>query len=235
MTHGAAVEGVYEALLIKLSNGELKPGEHVGEEQAASELGVSRTSVRSALQLLTGQGLLVKNRHLGCRVVSFGVGEIAEVFGAREVLEGLGARLLSLRANDAEVAQLRELCKALDDEPPTLSGMQARMSEVAFHRNIVSGCGTLHLPNLANAEALIIMAFINYNSFTNSVPNIPAVLKLLEGRGEVRHDAIVDAIEAHDAVRAEELARGHVSESRDTLLRNLHILSTSGWTSQAAQ
>ena len=98
---------VAEVLFQRLVNGELLPGERLGEVELAQELQVSRTPVREALLHLTTLGLLVKDTHRGARVAQPSLAELVQVYEVRESLEGTAAGLFARRATPAQRAELR--------------------------------------------------------------------------------------------------------------------------------
>ncbi|OYW33544.1 MAG: GntR family transcriptional regulator, partial [Rhizobiales bacterium 12-66-7] len=61
---------VYDILLKKLMSLEIQPGERIGVDGLARELGVSQTPIREALSQLEAQGLVVKIHLSGYRAAS---------------------------------------------------------------------------------------------------------------------------------------------------------------------
>ncbi|MFG1464925.1 GntR family transcriptional regulator [Xanthobacter sp. DSM 24535] len=61
---------VYDILLKKLMSLEIQPGERIGVDRLARELGVSQTPIREALSQLEVQGLVVKVHLSGYRAAS---------------------------------------------------------------------------------------------------------------------------------------------------------------------
>lgn len=211
MQKRSLVDRVYESILTKLDIGELRPGDRIVEDRIAQEVGVSRTPVRSALEKLVAQGLLQKHNHQGCFVPKLGVFEIYEIFEAREALEGLAARLMAARGNDAEVAMLWETHSELVAAESAGDFERHRLADVEFHRQIITGCGELFVSEVVNAEALVTMTFLSYLP-VNVVPS-------RSWDDGIPHEDIVAAIEAHDAHTAEMLAQNHIRTSKEKLLR----------------
>src|SRR5918992_391044 len=58
-------EEIYERLRREIVDGELRPGQRLGEEWVARRLGASRTPVREALHKLEADGLVVLRPHRG--------------------------------------------------------------------------------------------------------------------------------------------------------------------------
>ena len=58
MSKRSVISKVYETLKNKILNCVYKPGELIFEKDIVNELGVSRTPVREALNILSGEGLV---------------------------------------------------------------------------------------------------------------------------------------------------------------------------------
>ena len=82
---------ISEDLRQMIIEGQLLPGEQLGEARIAELLGVSRAPVREALQQLVQQKLLVATRNKGVSVVSFTATDIWEIYDARYAIESHAA------------------------------------------------------------------------------------------------------------------------------------------------
>ena len=105
-----------EALRTAITSGEYRPGDHLGEEELAGRLGVSRGTVREALRHLQQEGLITAGARGMLRVNSLSRAEIRDLFKVRGALEGLAVTLIIAgpRRDDA-VARLRKALSDLDD------------------------------------------------------------------------------------------------------------------------
>lgn len=81
-------DGVYEALLEKLLDGSMPPGEALGIDSLSRELGVSQTPVREALVQMEHTGLVSRVALKGYRVAPpLSTRQLAELHDARSMLE----------------------------------------------------------------------------------------------------------------------------------------------------
>ena len=80
-----------------LLDGRYPMGQRLNEVQLSKELGVSRTPVRAALQMLAGEGLLHHTPNKGFTVRGFPLSEIMDAYEMRALAEGLAARLATER------------------------------------------------------------------------------------------------------------------------------------------
>jgi len=78
----------YQKLVEWINAGKLKPGELYSELVVSRELNVSRTPIRTALQRLEADGLVVRLPQRGFYVYQFKKKDVAELFELRKALEG---------------------------------------------------------------------------------------------------------------------------------------------------
>jgi len=109
-------ERALEALRTAISSGQYRPGDHLGEEELARRLGVSRGTVREALRHLQQDGLVTAGARGMLRVHSLSPVEIRDLFQVRGALEGLAVTLIiDSPKRNAAVAKLRKALSDLDD------------------------------------------------------------------------------------------------------------------------
>ena len=78
--------------------GTLAPGDRIVEADLAAEFGVSRHTLRSALQTLTAEGLLVQNQFRSTHVAQPTARDVYEIYTLRNALEAMACRLAAERA-----------------------------------------------------------------------------------------------------------------------------------------
>lgn len=136
MSRSALREGLREAVLERILDGQLSPGGHVNETRLAEELGVSRTPLREALLGLQAEGFVSSKASRGFSVAPLSAREVREVYPILWTLEGLALRL-SGPLTSSRVPELerinRELAESRDPEG-------ALASDTQFHRTLISGC-----------------------------------------------------------------------------------------------
>jgi DNA-binding GntR family transcriptional regulator len=116
---GTAVAALTTALRDRILNGELAPGTRLVERAIVESYDVARVTVRSALQQLAAEGLVVMESHRGARVASLDSKELHDLFALRTALEVEAARIaLAERPKDLDaqlgdaVAVLTRVCGA---------------------------------------------------------------------------------------------------------------------------
>jgi DNA-binding GntR family transcriptional regulator len=185
---------------------ELKPGERLFEPELSTRLQVSRTPLREALRLLLAEDLLDQLPTGGMVVRGLSAREIEELYSVRASLEGLMAAEAAVRLDEAGARTLQGLVQrneALVDLPVDAMNaghdLHLAIAEVAGH----GWASRLH--------AQVDGQMARYRAYTNqSQERRRAALR--------EHTQILDALVAHDAERARDLAERHVLAARDTAL-----------------
>ena len=127
----------------------IKPEERIREGAMATELGVSRTPLREALNRLVAEGFLTFRGGQGffCRALT--PDRIVELYEARCAIECEGLRLTLDRASDAAIA---ELAGRTEQQQPEYERSQdaIRLLELdeAFHRDLLALCGNAELSRM---------------------------------------------------------------------------------------
>jgi DNA-binding GntR family transcriptional regulator len=177
-----------------------KPGEvRLDERQIASDLGISRTPVREAMAQLEREGFVRSVPRRGIYVVRKTRAEVSELITAWAALESMAARLITQNASDREIAELRQMFAKFEN-----GELHARLDEysdvnIEFHQTII---------RLSRNSVLIDLA---ENLFTH-MRMIRRKTIGEEDRADrsIRdHMNIIQAIEARDTERAEDLVRNH--------------------------
>src|SRR5438067_3523494 len=169
------------------------------ERQLASDLGISRTPVREAMAQLEREGFVRSVPRRGIYVVRKTRQEVIEMITAWAALESMAARLITLNATDDEIATLRAMFARFEN-----GELHARLDEysevnIQFHQAIIRMSHNSVLNDLAE------------NLFTH----MRMIRRKTIGeddrvdRSIHDHMNIIQAIEARDTERAEDLVRQH--------------------------
>ncbi len=168
------------------------------ERQLSQDLGVSRTPIREALSVLEQEGFVRSIPRRGIHVVRKSKHEVVEMITVWAAIESMAARLAATRATNDELAELRRLIEAFQDDP---TGHISEYSDanMAFHRAIV------RLGGVGLMTGLTDNLFIHMRA-------VRAVTMTQDNRAQrsiADHRAIVAALLARDADLAERLVREH--------------------------
>jgi DNA-binding GntR family transcriptional regulator len=169
------------------------------ERQLASDLGISRTPVREAMAQLEREGFVRSVPRRGIYVVRKTRAEVMELITAWAALESMAARLITQNASDQEIAELRAMFARFEN-----GELHARLDEysevnIEFHQTII---------RMSRNRVLIDLA---ENLFTH----MRMIRRKTIGEDDraarsIRdHMNIIQALEARDTARAEDLVRNH--------------------------
>jgi DNA-binding GntR family transcriptional regulator len=191
----AALKGVILSLDIYEKPGDVR----LDERQLASDLGISRTPVREAMAQLEREGFVRSVPRRGIYVVRKTKQDVVELITAWAALESMAARLITQNATDEEIATLRKMFAKFEN-----GELHARLDEysevnIEFHQSII---------RMSRNRVLIDLA---ENLFTH-MRMIRRKTIGEEDRADrsIRdHMNIIQAIEARDTERAEDLVRNH--------------------------
>ncbi|WP_369207640.1 GntR family transcriptional regulator [Streptomyces sp. PU-14G] len=195
----------YQELKRAVLAGRLCPGDALSVPALATQLGISRSPVREAVQRLIHDGLATHEPHRGAVVARVDVADVRQLYVLREVMEGLAARLATERLDAARVAELRALLEehervvATGDDEERHTGM-----DMAYHRMIREVAGNDHLT--AALDTIQGKAHLALHSLWRS----PEAQRL----AVAEHRQIFEAMTSGDPQAAEEAARDHVRRLR---------------------
>ena len=199
-------ERALEALRAAITSGEYRPGDHLGEEELARRLGVSRGTVREALRHLQQEGLVTAGARGMLRVHSMSAAEIRDLFQVRAALEGLAVTLLiGSPRREAAVTRLREALSDLDD--PNHDCSSHIDADLDFHLLLCQlSENSVLVDAWRNLEGRVRITILNDGDEHHS--NI---------RSGSHHAPIVDAIEAGDTDQAVRVLQDHMVIAADRL------------------
>ena len=109
---------VYEKLKEMILNNQLKPGEKLLQEKLAGELGVSRTPLLKALQMLEYDFLVESIPRRGMYVKKMSVKEMMDIYDVREGIEAVAVRLLIERGTKKQFETLKKIWQPFVGQEP---------------------------------------------------------------------------------------------------------------------
>ncbi len=205
------VDDAAQALRDAILSGRLPAGTRLRQEDLAAKLAISRTPIREALGRLQQEGLLEILPSQGVRVVALELEEAAELYDVREVLDGLAARLAARHADPAALRRLGATLSRMHQCVRRRDANQWFPAHVAFHDEIFRASGNRRLQTLESVVRLSIRHFH------------PLLLKTRHRLADAyaEHRAIYEAIATHDAHDAERLARAHIANAKEIVLKQM--------------
>jgi len=210
---------VFDLLSARLIAGQYTPGEWLRQEELATQLGVSQTPVREALDLLVSAGLAERVPYRGVRIRELSQDEILDAYILRLQLESLTVRLAALNIT---ASQSEQLLAVLEQTRPllTLQDMpQLRQLNKRFHSLIAEYSGNPLLERLFEMTSNIFPDWMLYEYLFRH-PEM--LLPSLEVEFQ-EHLAIAQAVAAHDAEAAVRCIVEHIRNLGQSLVRSLGL------------
>jgi GntR family transcriptional repressor for pyruvate dehydrogenase complex len=207
----------------EIRSGRLAAGDKLPTEvELVKQLGVSRTVVREAVSRLRNAGLLEPRQGLGVFVMppraepldlsadAAGTkAKVLQIVEVRRAMEAEAAALAAERATAEDVQLMRKALQAIDDA--VAGGGDGVDQDLAFHRCIAESTGNQVLAATVRYLGEVLRSGIRVTRANEARRGdfIEAVRR--------EHHAIVDAIEAKDAMAARSAARAHMRHAAQRL------------------
>jgi DNA-binding GntR family transcriptional regulator len=183
------------------------PGQRLIERELTEAFGVSRPTIREALQQLTAERLLRPAAGGGRVVNAPSAAEAREIYEVRAVLEAMAARSFVARATDQEVAELRARLEDIRRIPPEKCTSIRMLAAKTHFYDVLLEC--------ARNDTIRTILY----GLQAQVTYLRATSLSQPGRRDqtlVEIEAIVSAIEARDADAAAAASEHHVRTAANT-------------------
>lgn len=201
------VEQAVDQLRARIADGAWTVGQRLPTEpELASELGISRNTVREAMRVLAFSGLVEVRQGDGSylrtaldplqAVQAMSRCSVEHARETRHILEAEAIGLAALRCTEQDLHELRV---ALEHSAAHYHGdVDAYVDcDIKFHQRLVDAAHNPTLSELYRYFSSVVAAALQHNMTT--VPRCQAVFDL--------HGQILDALEQRDAERAKRLSR----------------------------
>lgn len=219
LTHKPLKEEIYDALHRHIIAGKYAPGDWLRQEDIASQMGVSMTPVREALDLLVASGLAERVPYRGVRVREMSPKDVAEAYGMRLVLEAMIAKDAAINITPQQVSGLKKIIEEMKKHVKLNEMPHERRLSREFHSSIAEATGNALLVKLYDVVANAFPDWLLYEALFR----YPELLADSVKHTHEEHIAIVDALSKHDADKAVQVSLEHVMESGKWLEEYLNI------------
>lgn len=205
---------VYEQILQAINQGYIGPADRIVQEKLAEELVVSRTPVREALLRLEQEGILRSVDRGGFAIRQTTPREIAELYQAREAIEGYCCAALARQAGAGELVALEEVIRQVEATTPVDVAAYYTANR-QIHRAFVATTGNHHLLEMFDAMWNRSLSFQAFRLMK------PAQLDLtLTG-----HLGLLDPIRSGDPVAANRAMIAHIQQGMQLQLSALDAVT----------
>jgi DNA-binding GntR family transcriptional regulator len=179
---------------------QLAPGQWIDELALAGDWQISRTPLREALKVLAAEGLVTPVPRRGCKVTEMSENDADELFPVMALLEGRCAFEAVRKSTPADMKALRRLHEVLERHAAARDIDGYYRANHDFHSKVQALADNRWLDRATN--------------------DLRRFLRLLRGRqlnwpGRIEasineHRVLMDAVEQHDAPRAERVMHDHL-------------------------
>ena len=189
---------IFDLLSRQIITGKYSPGQWLRQDELATQLGVSQTPVREALDLLVSAGLAERIPYRGVRVLTVTQEEIIDIYILRLVLETAVVRLAAHNILPEQLDQIYEILTQTS-KISSLEGIsQHRHLNKQFHQSIAEACGNTQLKAQYEMASNRFPDWMLYDHIIQHPELLEPIFKM-----ELHeHRAIANAIAAGDADRA---------------------------------
>lgn len=178
--------------------GGLPAGQPLHQGSLATQLGISRTPLREALQTLSAEGLITFDPNGTAYVVAPSVEALMEIYSIRQVLEILAGRAAAEHITESQLAQAEVILDAMEGVTDALEWANFNAT---FHQVIYDAAGKPQLFELIEilrnrAKLYVILLAADLTNAAHAA---------------AEHRAMLEALRQRDADGMEALIRSHLT------------------------
>ena len=202
---GSGVQTVYDQLRSAIVNLELPPGSPLDEVRLSQQFSLSRTPVREALVRLVGDGLVTTLPNRSTVVAPIDFEKLPIYFEALSLMYRVTTRAAALRRTSPQIEEMRSAQAAYVEAVERNDAVGMISTNRDFHLAIAEAGGNAYFTRWFSRlldEGRRLLRLYYYASFDDHLPR-----KYVD-----EHQAMIDAIEARDAERCDELAALHAAQ-----------------------
>ncbi|MBI6672260.1 MULTISPECIES: GntR family transcriptional regulator [Pseudomonas syringae group] len=200
---------VYRQIREALMSGRFQPGQKLTIRGLAEALGSSPMPVREALNRLSAENAFEVTETARLRVPMMTPERLREIRDARVALEGLLAEKAVVLINDADLADISQLCGQMQKAADNVDVALYLWTNFAFHRRIYA---------VAKVE-LIVAAVENFWLHIGPCFALVAPDRAHLQRSMEAHNRIVEALAARDGAAARAAVTDDIMQAADSLTR----------------
>ncbi len=200
-------ERAYEYIKSRILSGEFHPAERLVEATLASKIGVSRNTVRKALQKLESEKLIVIENNKGASVVALDMSEIQQYYEIRLMLEVMVVKDAAERISDEAISKLEMMYASMQN----LSAEKKYDAYSAMNREF-------HNIIYSSSEKNVAVDMIL--EIKNQLRRFQIRTMMVPGRSDnslAEHKKLLDALKAHDPETAAVAISEHIGNVYGTI------------------
>jgi len=193
-------EHIVEELEKKIVDGALQPGQRIIEEALCKTLGVSRSPVREAFQILETRGFVVREPRKGISVARSTQREAEDIYRIRASLDGLATSLAVEKQTPEFLKKLKKMHEQMIRAAEKENVAAYQQLNEKFHGLLINACEN---PRLIQLIQNFDKQTIRYRMAVSSGPG------WMRNSTKI-HAAIIVSFEAGDAEAAERIRKNSI-------------------------
>jgi DNA-binding GntR family transcriptional regulator len=197
-------EQVANVLRAAIVAGQMRPGVLYSVPTLAERLGVSGTPVREAMLDLAKEGLVDPVRNKGFRVAELSDKDLDDITELRALIEVPTVTALAATIPDADVERLRPLAQAIVDSAAEGDVIRYLEADRCFHLELLALAGNPRLVETVRG--------LRAQTRLYGLDLLAEQDRLVTSAAE--HHELLDALQAHDERRVEDVMRRHIRHVR---------------------
>ena len=208
-----ASEKAYNYIKDKILNGGFHPAQSLVETKLSSEIGVSRNSVRKALQQLEKDRLVAIESNKGAKVISLDLNHVLQYYEIRIALETIIVKSAVQNITEDDLKKLETTYKVMQDLCEQKDYYNYSKNNLVFHDIIYQA-----------AQKPIITEMIH--EIKTQLSRYQIKTMLVPGRAEqslTEHKALLEALKNKDVDKAVEIITVHLSNVSSTIEKYIKI------------
>ncbi|PFK43898.1 GntR family transcriptional regulator [Bacillus cereus] len=175
--------------------GILKPDEKINDGELAEALGVSRTPVREALQVLELSGLVEMVPGQKTKIAPIKLEDVSVIYETIAGLHTIVGKQAIHQIMEADLIKLSEINAAFENAINEKNSKQALHLDIQFHNTIVAIAKNTYIePFLANIQLHVLR--LEYLFFQNLIPARQSIEE---------HTLIIEALKKQDTAQIEKI------------------------------
>lgn len=175
--------------------GILKPDEKINDGELAEALGVSRTPVREALQVLELSGLVEMVPGQKTKIAPIKLEDVSVIYETIADLHTIVGKQAIHQIIEADLIKLSEINAAFENAINEKNSKQALHLDIQFHNTIVAIAQNTYIePFLANIQLHVLR--LEYLFFQNFIPARQSIEE---------HTLIIEALKKQDTAQIEKI------------------------------
>jgi len=203
ITKTALSEQIRERLIGEIMAGVYMPGDKLGESALSKRFKVSQSPVREALKGLEEIGLVTREAYKGTTVRAVSDKDLYEASTVRAALESLAAGIAAEKCTQDDIVRLKAIYAEMLERAEAGDDANRIRLNNEFHDEIIQISGHSLISKLSK-----ILRFASWSRIRGASIKDQAGLQVT-----LRHQALIDALAAHDSHTAQKLMRKHIEEN----------------------